>query len=280
MGLSETRKILSIILSVIIAISSAAIIVSILINSIVTSEEFLEKVIITDDMVSQCDAQLTEKYKALATETGIPERVFNQVKEDYGVKDSLVRALQNVFNEEDAALYNKSVVDYFEKLCTEFLKDSEMDYQQPDVRRTAEKATMIYCDTVGFHNVATSQKRINLMKDICSKVGFIAVFILVIGLILLAVIYADRQKGFLYALMGVSAGAFGTFITAVFCFIGRVWNNIQLTPTVFQNAVSDIMKLYFTALVGVSLGVAVVSYVLLLLIYRKMKKKDQRAIVV
>lgn len=280
MGLSETRKILSVILSVIIAISSAAIIVSILINSLVTSETFLEKVIISNDMVAQCDVQMSEKYKVLQVETGIPERVFEQVKKDYGVKDSLVRALQNVFGEEDAALYNKSVVDYFEKLCTEFLKDSKMEYNQQDVRRTAEKATMIYCDTVGFHNVATSQKRIALMKDICSKVGFISVFILVLGLILLAIIYTDRQKGFMYAMMGISAGAFGTFITAIFCFIGRVWNNIVLKPAVFQSAVSDIMKIYFTALVGVSIGVAALSYIILLLLYRKMKRKDQRAIVV
>lgn len=280
MGLSETRKILSVIITVITAFASAALIVSILINSIITSEPFLEKAIVTDELVSQCDEQLTAKYKVLRLETGIPERVFEQVKNDYGVEDSLIRALQNVFGDEDPALYNKSFVEYFEKLCTEFLEDSDVKYNKEDVKRTAEKATVIFCDTVGFHNVGASKKRISLMKNVCSKIGMVSAFAVILGLLLISVLYNDRQKGFLYSLAGLSAASFGTFIVSIFCFIGRVWNKISLTPEVFSNSVSAIMKIYFTALLFVSIAVAVVSYIVLILLYRKMQKKNERVIVV
>ena len=91
MGLKSTRKLLSFVIAVVIAAGVAGLLTSMAVNLTFAKQGFIEKIVSDESVVSACEKQLDEKYKALSLQCGIPERVFLTVKNDYPVADSLKR---------------------------------------------------------------------------------------------------------------------------------------------------------------------------------------------
>ncbi len=280
MGLSQTRKILSVIIAALVAVATLALILSFVIGNTVTSIAFLDRVMIRGELVSACEEQLDLKYTALEAETGIPKRVFDRAKSDYKVEDSLKSELSKVFNNEEPTPYSETMVDYFTKLCTEFLDGSEIKYDEENIKQTARKAAQIYNDTVGFHNTENATERLSTLKNRCSKAMLVSVMLIFIGLLMLMIIYAEKKKGVTYALSGVAGGAAGAMLTAITCSVFKVWNKIVVYPDAFGGAVRKAVNICTMLTVPAGAVICIGSCIAIFIIIRKLEKKNERAIVV
>ena len=273
MGLSARRKILSVIFTVVIAVSTMMIIFSMVISSTFMSISYIEKHFLTADIENVCDAQLTAEYEALEAESGIPSRVFLMVKDDYKIHDSLVRALQNVFGEEDESLYNESVVEYFEKLCTEFLKGSDLAYEKTEVRNVAEKATQIYCDVLGFHNTSHIAEKVLNTRKVCRALTLIFAVLLAAGAAMLAFLYTETVKAYSYVLVGIAAGGLGAMLCSGLCYVTHPASGVTVYPSVMNSALQSYSSKCFMIAMLVSFAVFVASYITFAIAYFKSHKK-------
>lgn len=280
MGLSETRKALCSITAVITSIATAAFIISFVLGFALNSQPFIERILVTDSLVSECEAQLDAKYAVLEAETGIPSRVFAQVKKSYGVGDSLKRALQNVYTDEDSTLYNNTTVEYFNKLCTEYFEGSEIEYDKDDVQRTAVAAAEIFSDTVGFHNADSAPERVETLRKGCSTVELASLMFILLGMLSIVILHTDKKKGFIYTFIGLSGGSLGAAVAAALCVIFKSYNKISILPEVFALAAGNALKICLLLVIPAGLILALASYIAFFITYKKIEKGKERSIVV
>lgn len=274
MGLSQTRKIISCILAVLTALMTAALIISSVLGFTLSSRAFTERVIAKGELVSQCEKQLDSKYASLEAESGIPSRVFLQVKTDYSISDSLKRAIESAYNGENATLYNQGIVDYFSKLCTEFLEGSKLEYNKNDVERTAKKAAEIYSETVGIHGAEVFAKHMRAVKDIGAKCGLVSFMVILLAMLITVVIYSSKTKGLMYVAAGLTGGGLATALSGVLCFAFRVWRKIILQPEVFAQAVRNTVKTGILLTIPAGLAVAAAMYVVFILLFKKAEAQE------
>ena len=152
MRLDISRAIISTLLEIAIAISVIVFSISVIMTFTVADQNYFINQFANQELVSVCNAQLNMKYEALSSETGIPARVFERVKEDYPTDEALRQAALSLFSEENETLYSENKVNYFYELSMEYLDGNEITYKKADIKRAAEKAARIYSDTVGLHN--------------------------------------------------------------------------------------------------------------------------------
>ena len=280
MGLGTTRRVLCVIFSVLIAFGTAALLSATVINFTLSSQKFLGKYFVTDEIIEECGKQLEMKYSTLEAETGIPLRVFETVKEDYPLDRSITTALDNAFGAENTTLYNKNMVSYFNNLCTEYLDASETAYKTADIDVTAEKAAMIFSDTVGLHGIDSLLNRMDALRNTSAGAAAVAAAFITLGVILIMVVYTDRRRGGIYVLSGITAGAFGTFAGSLICTLFRLSERLNIAPEVYALAAEGLIKTFFFVLAAVSFAVCAVSYLFLIFLYRRSNKKTQRTAVV
>ena len=151
-NLSKTRNIISVILCAVIAVLTTLMLTAFTLQATFGNKNFVEKFLITDNLVSQCEKELDENYTALEIKSGIPKRIFLSVEKDFSTKDSLKLAAENMFSNESSTLYSQERVDYFYKICTEYLDVKKISYNKSNVRNTARQAAEIYSNCVGMHN--------------------------------------------------------------------------------------------------------------------------------
>lgn len=275
MGLSQTRKIISVIISFLTAFAAAALIVSAVAGSMLTSRQTLRKIIVTDELASQCERQLDAKYAVLEAETGIPRRVFEQVKKTYGIKKSLRRAVSNTFKGGNADLYNEELVEYFNRLCVEFLDGNNTPYDKTEVRSAAKKAAKIYSDTFGFHNADLSAKKITALKDRCARVILMSVLLIFVCLLIVSVIYSNKSKGYIYNFAGLSGGSLAAALCALLCLIFKVYNRFNLQPAVFNSAVGHSVKVFLTVTLAIGIVLCALFFLFFVLCYKRSQRREE-----
>ena len=280
MGLSETRKLISVNIAILIAAMTVAMIISTVIGAIIGTQAVAERIIVKGDLVTQCSEQLDTKYSVLEAESGIPQRVFLQVKTDYSVESSLKRAMDDAYIGVDSTLYNQSMVDYFERLITEFMQGSELKYNEKDVKLTAQKAARIYSDTLGFHNTSSSELRLQNIKGGCSKAGLISLMVILLSVLIIVIIYAERQKGMTFVAAGFAGGGLGAVVFSLLCLIFGVWKKITLQPEALAEAIGNLVKASVLLIIPVGLVIALAAFITMLIINRKLNSKNERKIVV
>ena len=280
MGLPETRKLLSVIITVVTAIATAALIIAFVMSSTVSSISFFEKIAISGELVSACEEQLDSKYTVLEAETGIPKRVFDRAKDDYKIEDTLKGELMKAYNGERTPLYDDSMVEYFTRLCTEFLDESDTKYDKKNVETVGKKAAEIYSETVGFKGTELTASRLSALKNRCSKAELVSVLAILTGTLLLAIIYANRQKGLVYTFCGIAAGGAGAAAGALLSCAFDVWGKLAITPAALNTAVSKALATCCALTAAAGIIIAVAAYIVFLILFRKIGKKEERSIVV
>ena len=276
MGLSETRKILSNLLAVLLACCLCVLLCALGINATVTRQRYLEKHFITEELVQECTEQLDAKYAVLESETGIPQRVFAAVKDDYKVEESLKTALQNAFGAEDTALYNSNMVNYFNNLCTEYLDDSGVIYDADAVAAAANEAALIFSDTVGMHNIDSLSVNIFLLQRTLTTTIAASAFGTVLCIILIFVMYTNRKKAAVYALAGVCGGALGAGLGSIGCLVLNAASALGLSPAVYQAAAEALANHSLAVFAACAFGLFAVSYAALIYFQKTADRKSKR----
>ena len=280
MGLATTRKTISIVLAVIIALSMSVLLPSLVLSYTAASETFIEKFFVNGEIEAQCTAELDAAYKTLEAESGIPSRVFEQVKEDYSVSSSLKTAVDNAFGAEYSTLYNNNLVTYFYNLSLEYLQGNKIEYDEAQVRNAADKAAKIFSDAVGLHGIDTVKVKADAIKNGAVGASTVAAFLMVLCIIMIVFMYNDTRKGVIYAAAGAAGGALGTLLGSLLCALIRVGKDVRVSPAVYQAAINHLLQANYLLTAALSLAVMLLAYAILLILMKRLNKKSVRRIVV
>ncbi len=259
MQLKSTRKIMSIILAVVIALGAVMFSFSTVLSSTFAKKSFIVKHIVTNELVDECDRQLGVKFEALERKTGIPARVFETVKQSYSTRDALLQSAEYMFDENDSTLYNDNRVDYFYGLCVEYLEGNEFKYNEKNVRVIADEAARIYSDSVGIHNADEIGDYVEHIHHLNARVQSVGLMLVVVGVVLLLVLFKKLQEAILYIGAGIMAGGISTFFGAIVAIVTKAGNSPVVSPMIYQQSFASMVTSSMTRLVLAGLMVLVLG---------------------
>lgn len=251
-NLSKTRNIISVILCAVIAVLTTLMLTAFTLQATFGNKSFVEKFLVTDNLVSQCEKELDENYTALEIKSGIPKRIFLSVEKDFSTKDSLKLAAENMFSNESSTLYSQERVDYFYKICTEYLDVKKISYNESNVRNTARQAAEIYSNCVGMHNTDSVNAAIIEFSGSCSRVGFGAFFVALVAFGAVLYVYRKKEQGYLYSVSGWLAGSGGVLLGSILCLILKAGSKFDFSPAVYSQCFYSMTKYFFAILAAVS----------------------------
>lgn len=276
MGLKNTRKIISVILTILITFSSAAMLAAFVLSSTFASQKFITKNLVNDQVVAECEAQLNSKFEALETKSQIPARVFEMVEKDFTTASSLQLAVSNLFGAESSTMYSQDKIDYFYKLCTEYLDGNNIKYKKDNIRNVAAEAAKIYSDCVGIHNLDTVYDYLPLFSKDCAKTGSASLLICILCLILLTIMYNEKTSAYIYFCSGLNAGGIGVFISSLLCILTKISSKFIFSPDIYQQSISAMANKYFIYLSLSGLLICVLGNMSLFIIRKKMNTKQEQ----
>lgn len=276
MNLKKTRAVISLIIVAIITISSVCMLSSLTLEFSLASQKFLSSHLISSSIANECNKQLNLKYDALEAESGIPARVFKMAMETYSTAENLITASENIFNEEAAELYSNERIDYFYNLCTEYLDGNDIKYNESDIRRTAEKATLIYSETVGVHNTEAIAQYLTSFRNNCTKATSIAMVSMLMCAILLVALYSKRNFALSYFASGIAGGGLATAVGAIIALIFQIGTKISISPAIYQNRVASMVRMYFAYLMLAGIVLCAIGSVINFLLYKYYKREETR----
>lgn len=242
MGLKSTRKILSVLFAIVIALSVVFGSFAGVFSSTYGSRSFVIKHFVTNEIVAECDKQLDIKYEALEKKCGIPARVFEMVKTRENTADTLKKALSNVFNENDSTLNSSSRVDYFYDICVEYLDGNKLKYDEQNVRNVAKEAALIYSDSVGIHNFDEIKQYISDVDSKCARVESTSALVLVVAAVMILVMYKKKPQAYGFFGSGVLSGGVAILIGGIVAFSMRSKLVSTVYPTVYQTGIDSMAK--------------------------------------
>lgn len=251
-NLSKTRNIISVILCAVIAVLTTLMLTAFTLQATFGNKNFVEKFLVTDNLVSQCEKELDENYTALEIKSSIPKRIFLSVEKDFSTKDSLKLAAENMFSNESSTLYSQERVDYFYKICTEYLDVKKISYNKSNVRNTARQAAEIYSNCVGMHNTDSVNAAIIEFSGSCSRVGFGAFFVALVAFGAVLYVYRKKEQGYLYSVSGWLSGSGGVLLGSILCLILKVGSKFDFSPAVYSQCFYSMTKYFFAILAAVS----------------------------
>lgn len=251
-NLSKTRNIISVILCAVIAVLTTLMLTAFTLQATFGNKSFVKKFLVTDNLVSQCEKELDENYTALEIKSGIPKRIFLSVEKDFSTKDSLKLAAENMFSNESSTLYSQERVDYFYKICTEYLDVKKISYNKSNVRNTARQAAEIYSNCVGMHNTDSVNAAIIEFSGSCSRVGFGAFFVALVAFGAVLYVYRKKEQGYLYSVSGWLSGSGGVLLGSILCLILKVGSKFDFSPAVYSQCFYSMTKYFFAILAAVS----------------------------
>lgn len=276
MGLKATRKILSIILCVVVAIATICTVSSAVLEMTFSSRGFITKNIVTSEVITECETQLKAKYAVLEDESGIPARVFETILSNYDTEESVKLAVENIFGEESSELYSEERVEYFYNLCVEYLDGNAIRYKKSEVQSVADRAAMIYSETVGVHNTGSVVDHLNMFRNNCTKSTSVGLISIVLCMVLLLVVYRDREFAVSYFVAGITAGGIATVLGAIICLIFKVSAGISVSPMVYQSSFASMFNKYLLYLVLAGIVVVAICSAVQFYFSKKKKTEDMR----
>lgn len=267
MELRQTRRIISSLLSFVIAMCVAVSVFSVCAAVTVTNKNYAIKHFVTDELVAECDRQLSKKFASLANESQIPARVFETVKDNVSTRTSLQQGILRYYSDSDEETDSDdgSREDYFYKLCVEYLEGNHIKYDKKSIERTAQKAADIYRETVNMNCYDELHQFIDSIESAAAKVSSVSLAGIVISMIMMSLIYNDMMKAYTYMAGAFSAGSACALLFCLFALITEKHNVISIRPKAHYDALcslfgsSLIVTIIISAvLLAVSLGCTVI----------------------
>lgn len=255
MGLKSTRIILSILLAIVIAVSTAVGALIAVSQLTVGNKDFYIENIVSNQLVDECNQQLSKKYTALAEKSNIPLDIFESVKMQYSTKASLSQAMSYVFDENDSTLNTEVRTAYFEDIINQYLEANKISLKDSSVKAVAEEATKIYSDVVGIHNMDYLQNQVKIYQNENTKLLSLFVLLTAISVFALFMLYKKREKALAYVADGVLAGGLAVILSSILRLAIGVGTRFSVLPYFYDGVFAGLAKkvLAFSLLGGVIL---------------------------
>ena len=274
MRLDVSRAIISTLLEIAIALSVIVFSISVIMTFTVADQNYFINQFASQELVSVCNSQLNMKYEALSSETGIPARVFERVKEDFPTDEALRQAALSLFSEENETLYSENKVNYFYELSMEYLDGNEITYNKDDIKRAAEKAARIYSDTVGLHNTGGIQEKLARFSSVFPKATIISFIVAAACFPSVIVMYKRKKDGYFCAIGGVFAGAVATAIGSLLFVLFRFSSGLNILPEAYEKSILATTSRNFLIVAFLSVIISTGALSLMRLVDKKIQDED------
>lgn len=276
MKMTRSRKILSIIMQCVIAVCTAMLLFSFVLNFTFASPNYIASHFPTDEVAAACDEQLTKKYTALADESGFPVRVFEMVKENMPTAQSVKSSVMGLVQGENVDFYTQNQIDYFYNLCKEYAQGNNLKYSESDLIVTAQKAAQIYSETVGVHSADSAVQKISELKQKVTFVQLISAVLLVVCGFVTVIMFSRKRLGYGKLLCATAAGGIGVLFSSAILFLTKPAQHLDISPAVYAQGFSHMTGRYFFVTAILAVAVIAVSYGIIIqqeLKYEKSKDK-------
>ena len=231
MNSKKTKRLLSFVICVIIAVTCVAGVYNGIAVATVGNKQFYEKGIATQTVADECNKQLNQKYKALAVKSNLPLDVFYSVTVKFNTQESLLQSAQALFDENDSLLRNGSRYGYFADTIKEYAKANSLSLTKEEIDLTSREAEQIYCDTVGIHGLEYLEDAVAQKREGATRSLSFCVLIAMIAVALLAILHKnDGHRLLSYASVGIMTGGLAGLISFVSMLVFGLYGNITIEP--------------------------------------------------
>ena len=274
MKLSFSRSVIATILMIVMALSTAVFMISLIMTFTAGDQKYFINHFANDALVSECNAQLNMKYEALSNETGIPARVFERVKADFPTDEAIRQAALSVFSEENETLYSENKVNYFYELSMEYLDGNDCVYNKQDIKRAAEKAARIYSDTVGLHNTSGIEARISSFASKFPKATIVSFVLAFACFPSIMVMYKRKKEGYFNAIGGIFAGSAATSLGSLLIIIFNPASSFNILPAIHNQSIVSTTARGFMIILFFSAIVCATSLSFMRVVDKKIQDED------
>jgi len=274
MSMLKTRNVLSVILEMVIGAAFLAFLCVLAVIMTVSSKEYFESHIVTDEIVAQCQTQMDEKYTMLERESGIPLRVFKMVEKDESIRTALQQSVQYMSTAENTELYTPDRIEHYYALCTEYLDGNEIEYNETSVRNTAIKAAQLYSETVGLHHAEDINEKIAYMNSQAAAYAVVSFAIAALSFSALMLMYKRKDKGYVQAFGGLGIGSLGTLLGALLVLLTKPYAKLGILPQVYNAAVVAMAHQCFALMALLGGAGLIASAVAIAVVYLKQQNRE------
>lgn len=273
MSLTKSRKILSVILSILMAIGGVLFFSSTLIKCTLCNETYVTKIFSSQALYLQCKNNFTERTAAIEAKSGIPSRVFEAILEKKQPANKT--AVQRIFTNNNPSLYDEDLVDEFEELCLEYLKGNSINYKKKSIRSTAVYAAEIYSDCFGIHNSENIRNFINKINTQYGKYASSGLLLFTVSAALSIILF--NKKDYILRLIYSALTALGLSLLAigVCAFIFGIANNPMLGPQHYADALSKAINSIFAIIAVTGILITALSVSGSVVQYKKSKRNNE-----
>ena len=231
MNSKKTKRLLSFVICVIIAVACVAGVYNGIAVATVGNKQFYEKGIASQAVADECNKQLNQKYKALAVKSNLPLDVFYSVTVKFNTQESLLQSAQALFDENDSLLRNGSRYGYFADTIKEYAKANSLSLTKEEIDLTSREAEQIYCDTVGIHGLEYLEDAVAQKREGATRNLSFCVLTAMIAVALLAILHKnDGHRLLSYASVGIMTGGLAGLISFVSMLVFRLYGKITIEP--------------------------------------------------
>ena len=231
MNSKKTKRLLSFVICVIIAVACVAGVYNGIAVATVGNKQFYEKGIATQTVADECNKQLNQKYKALAVKSNLPLDVFYSVTVKFNTQESLLQSAQALFDENDSLLRNGSRYGYFADTIKEYAKANSLSLTKEEIDLTSREAEQIYCDTVGIHGLEYLEDAVAQKREGATRNLSFCVLTAMIAVALLAILHKnDGHRLLSYASVGIMTGGLAGLISFVSMLVFGLYGKITIEP--------------------------------------------------
>ena len=272
MGLKASRKVMSIIFSIVICASTVCMLVSAVLSATFAAPNFIAENLITDEVVEECEKQLSAQFETLEAESGIPARVFKTItveNKKSNIRDNMKLAASHIFTEESSELYSKEKEALFYNYCVEYLDGNDIKYNESDVKLVAQRAAEIYSNTIGIHNSEIIKEYLSTFGQNCAKASSVSLLAIVVCTVLLMIMYRKKDEPVSYLAGGVAGGGVAVILGAFISLVSGAGKSISVAPAVYQLSFVSMTRTYFIRLIISGLVVLAVGVLTEYIIYNK-----------
>ncbi len=239
MSLHKSRKIISIILTILIACGSILFFGTVITKATVMSERYTTYIFNKAGVNESCKKAFSNQIKVLEAQSGIPARVFNSV---YNFNDKTGgTAIERLFSSSNTTLNTSSQTEKFEKLCREYLEGNNMQYDKELIHNTAVKATQAYSDCFGMKNTEPISNFIQNVNNHYQSYLSIGAMLFIVSMVLFIILFKNSLNASFNIFSALTLSGLTFITTGVASLITKLGLH-DITPAVYQQAFYDCIK--------------------------------------
>ena len=242
MDLRKSRKIVCALLTLIMAIGMLASVGGAVLKYTVCRSTFMEKFLQSGKIIEQCDASYNAMLKSLEEETGIPARIYQAANDKFILTET---AVDRMYKNQDASMYNIDKIEVYEKLCKEYLDGSNIKYDSDAVHMAAQRAAEIYSDCYGISNSESLYFFIDDISQKSSGIISLGLLFVIVPIAAIIVIFTKRENLLSQLFASISCCGFSLVLFGIIGIAAGVGKGIMITPQIYADAFVNAIRLDF-----------------------------------